>query len=171
MKCLSCSRNFAATSHIFKPYPLTFILILSFHLIYTFHVVFQPTHYLAHPPLCALHVLFISIIFIKSSQQYMAKNKNFEAPHYAIFSSHLSFSLNTELNILFSNTLRLRCSVWLKYQASMPNKKATWTSCVYFNAYVDDWVVEKEDNCSQQQLSFALYLAEKIRSYSLPFLV
>ena len=61
--------------------------------------------------------------FFKSSQQYVAKNKNFEAPRYAIFSSHLSFRFNTELNTLFSNILDLCSSVWLKNQASKPYKK------------------------------------------------
>jgi len=101
----------------------------------------------------------------------MAKNKNFEAPHYAIFSSHLSFRLNTELNILFPNTLKLRSSVWLKNQASKSYKKRHGIGCVYFNTDVDVWVVEKRRNNSQPPHNFALYLAEKITSYFLPFLV
>ena len=83
---------------------------------------FQPTHFLAHPPLCALNVPFISLFLIETSQQYMAENKNFEDPPYAIFSGHLSLRFNTELNTLFSNTLNLYSSVWLKNQASKPHK-------------------------------------------------
>lgn len=60
-----------------------------------------------------------------SPQWYLVVGTNYESPHYVIFSFAVTsclFDPNIFLSMLFSDTINVCSSLWLRYQASYPYK-------------------------------------------------